>query len=61
MVIWGPFCEYYYWVMGGVSENGLQSYLCIPAIYIQSMDPTCLVPIVDAGAGNIMVWGMLSW
>uniref|UniRef100_A0A9J8B744 Transposable element Tc1 transposase n=1 Tax=Cyprinus carpio carpio TaxID=630221 RepID=A0A9J8B744_CYPCA len=27
----------------------------------ESMDPSCLVSMVQAGAGGVMVWGMFSW
>ncbi len=27
----------------------------------QSMDPSCLVSMVQAGGGGVMVWGTFSW
>ncbi len=27
----------------------------------ESMDPSCLVSTVQAGAGGVMVWGIFSW
>jgi len=27
----------------------------------ENMDPSCLVPTVQAGGGGVIVWGMFSW
>jgi len=27
----------------------------------ESMDPSCLVPTVQAGGGGVIVWGIFSW
>jgi len=27
----------------------------------ESMDPSCLVSMVQAGVGGVMVWGIFSW